>query len=65
MLPPTLQASLTGSPSCWVAAALQASSSSGYDVARAARMGTFGLLFYGPYQVRAYLSPRRFCGQQF
>lgn len=21
-----------------------------YDVARAARMGTFGLLFYGPYQ---------------
>ncbi|KAI7845659.1 hypothetical protein COHA_000773 [Chlorella ohadii] len=26
------------------------SSSGGYDVARAARMGSFGLLFYGPYQ---------------
>ena len=23
----------------------------GYDAARAARMGSFGLLFYGPYQV--------------
>ena len=29
---------------------MQGTPSSGYDVARGARMGTFGLFFYGPYQ---------------
>jgi protein Mpv17 len=41
----------------------QGSSSGGYDVARAARMGTFGLLFYGPYQYWWYgLLARTFPG---